>query len=184
MTPFLEVLTRHHTGRPSLLQRCEESLAALESDDWVHTLLVDDKGRGVPWANQQLRHIAPKLVGEWIWILDDDDLCILPSLIDQLRSVVTPFTELVMVRGDFTAHGVGIVPSRSWGRTPVLGDVGMSCFVVRRDCYQRFAHAFPYAPAGDYAFISTVYAGLEPEQMVWLDVVASKDMRWGRGQPE
>ena len=73
-TTFLEIVTRCFR-RPTLLQKNIEALAAQTCDDWEQTFLIDDIGRGVNWANESLAGYAPHLTGQYIWLLDDDDIC-------------------------------------------------------------------------------------------------------------
>jgi len=183
--PFLEIVTRHHAGRPSLIKHNQASLASLTNPDWVQTLLVDDVGRGTPWANRQLASFKPK--GQWVWILEDDDICTRPTIVDELKTIAADkAVQVVMARGDYSTHGVGVIPNRSWGRKPEFADVSMSCFFVRRDTYLRFADHFPARLAGDFAFISAVFDGLGDvgSAVKWHDVQVVKTMQQGQGRPE
>jgi hypothetical protein len=72
---FLEVLTRCYR-RPGLLAANQASLRAQTCADWTQTLLVDEEGRGIAWSYVNMAGYAPHLVGEYVWILDDDDLCV------------------------------------------------------------------------------------------------------------
>ena len=73
--PVLQVLTRCFR-RPSMLVRNLASVAALGAGV-EHTLLVDTLGRGVARVTRRWRQC--RYGGQYIWILDDDDICIFPG---------------------------------------------------------------------------------------------------------
>lgn len=181
--PFLEVLTRTFNARPHLLRINQESLRRQTDPDWVQTLLVDDVGRGIDWASENLAAYAPNLVGDYIWILDDDDTCILPTLVAELKFIVADSDpDVIMIRMD---HGSGrILPGDdSWLCPPVLGQIGCSAFVVRRAVWQRHAMAMEHGHySSDYDLIASIWT--EQPRVYWHDVVASRVMRQSFGRPE
>lgn len=145
-----------------------------------HTFLVDNVGRGVTWSNRNLSQYAP--TGEWVWILDDDDLCIYTRLVSDLKTIVAEHTpDVIMLKMD---HGfLGVLPDdEHWGRPPVFGKIGMSAFVVRRDVWQRHAAHFDQVEGADFSFISAVFAS-DPK-IYWHNVIASQVQRISRGRPE
>lgn len=179
--PFLEILTRTYK-RPTMLAANQASLAAQTSGDWQQTLLVDEVGRGCAWANAQLGQYAPQLVGDFIWILDDDDVCIDESLVEQLSLIVqVAAPDLIMMRMD---HGpLGVLPDGAhWRKRPVRGRIGVSACVIRRELFQRCAWAWGDAYDGDFDFIDAVW---DAKPIVfWYDCIASKVQRISRGAPE
>jgi hypothetical protein len=182
--PFLEIITRHFAQRPKSLIRNMSSLDAQTDDDWMQTLLIDDVGRGVEWANRQLGVYAPDAEGDYIWILDDDDECIRPTLVSELKAIVAEHEpDLIMLRGDCGNYGV-LPPDTLWEQSPQYARICMSGFVVRREVFQWHADAWPNDLAGDYAFISAVYASTPEEKVFWHDVVAMKIQWKGGGRPE
>ena len=84
--PFLEVLTRTYK-RPKMLKRNIDSILTQTDKDFTHTLLNDDVGRGIAWSYQNLASYAPFLVGDYVWILDDDDLAVSQTLIADLKTI-------------------------------------------------------------------------------------------------
>ena len=182
MPPFLEVLTRTFQ-RPHLLAANQASLQAQTSPDWHQTVLVDDVGIGMDAAQARLAEHAPQLIGEWIWILDDDDICIRPQLVEELHTLVVLYApDVIMLRMD---HGpLGVLPDdKHWGKRPVRGQIGCSAFVVVRQVWQW--HASWWRVGGyeaDYAFINSVWE--EKPRIVWHDVIASRVQRISKGAPE
>ncbi len=169
--PLLEVVTRCYK-RPQMLLRNVLSLQKQSDSDWEQTFLVDDVGLGVGASYKRLAHHAP--VGEWVWILDDDDECIYPELVAAVRRIAEtePQTLVIMVRMDHGAE-LGILPDEHvWRKGPMHGHLGCSSYIVRRDVWQRHAHAFTGGHyASDFDFINEIW--MERPQVHWLDVVAS-----------
>jgi hypothetical protein len=67
---LLEIVTRHIQGRPAMLAANMASVKALAkgAPDLVkQTILLDEVGRGVSWANAQLAEFEP--VGDYVWLL-------------------------------------------------------------------------------------------------------------------
>lgn len=177
---LLEVLTRHLSTRPNSLARCIASLQRQTCDRWLQTLLIDDVGRGVEWANRNLAHYAPNLQGDYIWILDDDDICTAPDLVAQLQFLCADSPDVIMAKGYYA--GYGVLPDLGWGIRPLLNHVGSSNFIVRRDIWQQCADAWPDRLAGDYAFINVVFE-LQPKVTWWNKQIMLAGKK-GNGKPE
>lgn len=180
--PFLEVVTRAYK-RPTMLARNIASLRAQTDPDYSQVLLVDEIGIGVPEANAVLSRFVP--MGEWVWVLDDDDMCIYDNLIADLKrvSTETPDIDAIMVRME---HECGIIlPSdEDWktGRMK-LGGVGMSAPIVRRSTWANHCHAF--ASGNYYADFDFIFSLFKSKpRLGWLDVVASKVQRQSVGRTE
>jgi len=179
--PFLEIVTRHMTTRPGYLAQNKASVATMLGD-WRQTFLVDNVGRGVPWANANLGDYAPYLAGEYIWILDDDDLCIYPPLVHDLMDIAAKHDpDVVFLKMDHLGGGV-LPDKRTWGHAPVYGRIGISAYVVRRAVWQ--AHACAWLPKyeSDFTFIEHVWQS--KPRVYWHDVVASRIQRRSVGRPE
>jgi len=156
-----------------MLERNQRSLQSQGDPDWVQSLLVDPVGLGIGASYKRMAHHAP--VGAWVWILDDDDECIWRPLVSDVRRIASehPAAQVIMVRMD---HGpeLGVLPdTQVWEKEPVLGHLGVSSYIVRRDVWQRHAHAFSSGGyASDFDFIADVWR--EQPVIVWHDVVASR----------
>jgi len=179
---FLEVLTRTFGGRPTMLQANMASLQAQTDQDYKHTFLMDWERRGIEWATEQFTVHAPYLDAEYVWILDDDDYCILPTFVAGLKEIaVLNAPDVIFVRMD---HGYGrILPSARWGKSPRVSEIGMSAFVVRREVWQ--AHAGAWTPGkytSDFEFINSVWQSRPATY--WWDVVASRCHRQSVGVAE
>lgn len=181
-SPFFEVLTRTYK-RPTMLARNLAMLAAQSDPDYVQTLLVDEIGIGVAAANARLAEV--EVIGAYVWVLDDDDICVDVGLFSTLRAVIGSMREppaAIVVRVN---HGpLGVLPPMSrWGRLPSCGEIGAPALVVRRDIwYQYRDHWRSNRYEADYDFISAVLS--HESNIVWINVVAAAVQRISRGATE
>jgi hypothetical protein len=177
---LIEVLTRVYK-RPAMLAVNQASLDAQTDSDWVQTLLVDDVGRGVAWANRSMSQYGPNLEGDYVWILDDDDKCIRPTFFADLRGIIEAHNpDVIFVKMDHKERG--ILPGKSWGCEPKHSDIGCSAFVVKREIWQQYAENWNASYAGDFNFINAVF--LSNPKVYWFDVIASQVQRISMGKPE
>jgi hypothetical protein len=177
---FLEVITRTYK-RPELLVANQASLDAQSDDDWIQTVYVDDDGHGVGWANGQMFHYAQVLRGDYIWILDDDDICTRASLVAELKMIVREFEpDVIMLRMD---HGErGILPPVGL-HFPTKGLIGCSAYVVSQEVWKRHAYQWQSANySSDYDFINSILND-KHVSVHWHDVIASKVQRISLGEP-
>jgi hypothetical protein len=155
------------------------------SGDWVQTILEDREGQGVGPANARLGKIGVQLRGRYIWLLDDDDLCVRPTLVDELRQIVAANAapDVIMVRMD---HGPrGIQPDNAhWGGPPTHGHVGCSAYIVRRRVWQMCAHTWRAVYHADFEFAEALFE--RTNHIYWHDVIASRVqcIGFGRGERE
>ena len=84
MSAFLQIITRVYR-RPKMLMANIKSLEAQSDPDWEQTMIVDGEGRGVGDAQAALANFSPYVSGQYIWILDDDDLCVRPNLVMEVK---------------------------------------------------------------------------------------------------
>ena len=177
---FLEVMTRTFVGRrPDFLLRCHLSLRQLEDDNWSHRILVDMQRIGVAHANRWLA--AHEARGEWVWVLDDDDVCCHPALIGDLRWMVdTLGPDVVIVRNRWREPERVLPSDEVWGKRPKMGEIGCSCVISRRDIWNQYRGNWGEAYAGDFDYINGLFdAGLN---VAWLDVVAAEIPRINSGR--
>lgn len=173
---FLEVVTRCYQ-RPNMLMKNVDSITRQRDPDCVHTLLVDNIGLGVAVANAQLATFAPE--GDYVWVLDDDDECIYPELVQDVKEFAG--IPVIVVRMD---HGdLGVLPPLAlWEQPPVEGQIGCSALITRADVWLAERAAWASGRyASDFDFASAV---LTHWPAVWLDIVASRVQRRSIGAPE
>lgn len=177
---FLEVLTRAYK-RPNMLAKNKASLRAQFDDDYIQTIFDDEIGRGIGWSYQNLAAYAPNLAGKYIWILDDDDMAVSQTLVGDLKAIAGAHNpDVIMIRMD---HGErGILPGKNWQKPPMIGDIGCSAFVVKRQVWQRHSGFLGSHYAGDFDFISSIFA--RDYEIYWFDCIASKVQKISLGAPE
>lgn len=178
---FLQVVTRTFGRRPSALARNQGSLADLSDPDWAQTLVMDEAGRGVNWANMNLATVPA--VGDYLWMLDDDDVCVLPSLVGDLKRIVDDGRpDVIMVRAEHAR--LGLLPGRNWRLAPVLRDVSTSNFIVRADVWNAYRAVFAGFDCyeADYRFVA--YLWQQGLNFYWHDVVAVYYAQNSLGAPE
>jgi hypothetical protein len=170
-------------GRKVMMEKNTFSLLELESGDWIQTMLYDEDVCGIGAAQVRLADQAEKLRGDYIWILDDDDRCIRPSLLNELKMIVAKDDpDVIIVKMDHGPRGV-LPTDEVWGERPSLGQIGSSGYIIRRSLWQEHADAFRTARyTSDFDFIDSIWVTLPV--VYWHDVIASEVQMIGLGQRE
>lgn len=179
--PLLTIITRTFGGRPLGLAA---NVASVERqarrDEIQHLIVVDSEGRGVGWAQENLRHVRD-IRGDYVMLLDDDDLLVVDDLIQGLERQVADSPEVVIVQMDM--GGGNIVPSGShWQSQPEHSTIACSCYILRRDVWNEHVADFTPTYDGDFNFIDAVWKCGHP--FVWWPRVVSRIGRVSHGQPE
>ena len=178
---LLEVVTRCNR-RPKMLAVNAASLDAQLCGDWVQTLIKDDTGIGMAAAQAQLARFDP--YGEYVMVLDDDDMLVDRRLVLDLQRIVMTcgHPPAVIVRMDHGDLGV-LPPDELWLKDPVQGRIGVSAIITRRDVWMKHRDAWNSARyESDFDYISSVWAE-HAERIVWHDTVASRVQRRSVGAP-
>jgi hypothetical protein len=141
--------------------------------------MQDAYGVGIAATYERLAEYEPE--GDWQWLLDDDDLCVYPQLVEDLQQIDRLNVDVVMAKMERDGH---VLPDKfTWHRPPQLGHICVSCFIVRRDVWMNYRHAFaPGEYASDFNFIHAVFQG--KTSVYWLDKVIAKTQRISKGKPE
>lgn len=175
---FLTVVTRCYK-RPLMLRINQRSLRQQTDPDYEQLLIVDDVGRGVAWANRVLAGVKPS--GEYVMVLDDDDLLDDPKAIEALKEATADNPELVIFKTDHAK--LGVLPNDLiWGKRPLLGLIGSCSFISRRDVWEQHINSFGKDAAGDYAYLKAVW--FNRPNVVWLDRQLAAVQRISYGAPE
>jgi glycosyltransferase involved in cell wall biosynthesis len=179
---FLQILTRVYR-RPRMLWSNIRSLEAQTDPDWQQTMLVDGEGRGVGAAQAALANFAPYVTGEYVLILDDDDRLIRPTLVAEVKAIVSEHRpNVVMVKMDHR-NGRVLPDAAHWQKEPQLSYIGCSAYIVKRQLWQRYAPVFGGAQyTSDFDFINAIFGS--DADIYWHDVIASQVQRVSMGQPE
>lgn len=178
---FLSVVTRCYK-RPKMLANNVASVRSQTDPDYQQVFIVDDMGRGVGWANRQLVERAHEATGQYVMVLDDDDMLSDETLIETLKGIVEKNRpELIMAKMD---HGeLGILPNDDhWLKRPEHGQIGMSAWVASNELYRGAVQNIGPKRAGDVAFYQALYD--RAASIYWLDQVISQVQRISWGKPE
>ena len=178
---FLTVVTRCYK-RPEMLAINRQSLADQTSQDFEQIFIVDAVGYGVSWANKQFYRHRDEPTGDYILMLDDDDMLTNNDAIKLLKAATADKPDLVMCK--FDCGPWGILPTSSvWlNKWPKLTKVCTPCFITRRDIWYDNIEYFGKPHAGDYNFLAEIWSGLG--SIEWLDIVIGKVQRVSQGAPE
>ena len=175
---FLSVVTRCYK-RPLLLRANQHSLRQQTDPDYEQLFIVDDVGRGLPWANRALQTATPS--GDYVLVLDDDDMLADPEAIEVLKEATADNPELVIFKTDHAK--LGVLPNDLiWGKRPLLGLIGSCSFISRRDVWEQHIHNFGKDAAGDFAYLKAVW--FNRPNVVWLDRQLAAVQRISHGAPE
>lgn len=154
---FLSVVTRS-CGRIRLLARNKRSLAKQFDPDFEHIIITDAEHKGLHEANKSLEQNKHRIKGRYVLILDDDDYISDRSFIKHLKNVAAQHPVDVILFKAYRKPFSDFLPSkRTWGKTPVLGEIGSCCFVVKREIWKQFILKFDRSRHGDYYFIKALF---------------------------
>lgn len=179
--PFLSIVTRCYK-RPTMLEKNIASVKEQTDQDYEHIFLVDMDGHGVSWANHQFYRHRDKPVGDYIYMLDDDDMLTEPTAIERFKEITKSKPDLVMCKFDCGPWGVLPSPGMWINQWPKLTKVGTPCFITRRDVWYDNIRHFCQPTAGDYYFLATIWPNLK--SIEWLDLIVGKVQQIGQGRPE
>ena len=180
-TPFLSIVTRCYK-RPTLLARNISSVQQQRDQDLEHIFIIDEIGIGVGAANQSLALNAHLINGEWVLILDDDDILVYDNYVHNLKVIVERYKADVVISKMRWHLGVEKPEKRWWKRPPVDGHIGSPCFAVRREVWLKHIHTFGTLRGGDFYFIRTLWdAGY---RFHWWKEVTAEILQIGTGRPE
>jgi hypothetical protein len=145
-------------------------------------LLIDEIGRGIEWSHTNMATACPQIKGDYVLVLDDDDLIVVKTCIAELKQAAASGADVIMLKMQIVP-GFIVPEDEFFHAPPVVGHIGISSFVVKRDLW--IANVLHFEPVyhGDYTFIAAVYP--QAEQIVYLDrVMCSTQDGNHHGRPE
>lgn len=178
---FLDVITRHMPKRRHMLRANDAALKAQSDPDFKQWVLTDTAGRGWAYAAEMLVDVAPKLTGEYVLILDDDDLMIHHQAIHELKMAAITRPPAILFRGWHGDLGV-LPPDGAFGRRPQLGKIGSFDFILRRDVFcELVPRSIDGGYCNDFALIDGVFDH-HPGGVIYLDLVICAVMMRSMGK--
>lgn len=180
--PFLTVITRTIPSRTAMLRKNIDSLTMQTDPDYQQLVLKDNQRRGVDWANGRMAERDwSDIEGDYVLVLDDDDLMIENSLIERMKESHTlPRPDLFILRMD---HGpLGILPNdENWECEPMRACQGCSSVIPSRELFKRAVKHYAPQYDGDFDFVKACYDF--SEKTYWLDIVATRVQQIGAFSP-
>ena len=179
--PFLSIVTRCFR-RPTLLARNISSVSSQTDADLEHIFIVDEIGIGKEAANQVLALNKHLVNGQYVLILDDDDILVYDNYVRDLKDIAERYNPDVIISKMRWHLGVEKPEKRWWKRPPKDGHIGSPCFAVRREVWLNHIHAFGTPRGGDFYFIRTLWdAGYK---FHWWKQVTAEILQIGKARPE
>jgi len=178
---FLSVVTRS-CGRTRLLARNRRSLATQIDPDYEHIIITDNEHKGLHEANKSLNQNKHRVNGQYVLILDDDDYISDRSFIKHLKNVAAQHPVDIILFKAYRKPFSDFLPSkRTWGKPPVLGEIGSCCFIVKREIWKQHIFMFAKSRHGDYYFIKALFdAGCSTywinRTMIMVDKIGGKGL--------
>ena len=182
--PFLSIVTRNHPRRPNLLERCKASIEKQTDKDFQHVILYDEEGLGIPYANQMFSNNRHLMTGEYVFILDDDDVLIVDNFVEDMKQVAKEHGDPGIIFIRMLING-SLYPSKEvWEKDKMIANhVGSSCSVVLNKLWQENIEYFVTTETpGDFNFIDAVFS--RNPTVYWQDKVYSEASCLSRGGAE
>jgi hypothetical protein len=163
-----------------LLEICRQSVRVQCDEDWEQVVIEDQVGIGVAGMYREVRRHVDQVHGDYVYMLQDDDMLVDPRFVAQLRKFVeaTKWPEVVIVKIRAQTRELPLI----WREAPRLGRIDLGNFVVRADVWKAHAADFGQRYEGDFDFIMNLWdCGYRFE---WWPRVVAKKVCVGRGRAE
>lgn len=180
--PFMSIVTRHFYKRTEMFKNCCASVSMQKDQDFDHVVIKDMVGIGSAKANRLFCRNKDIVRGEYVFMLDDDDLFTSDEFVGDMKKIVAEHSPgLIFVR---------MLINEELYPTPVVwkkerlhqNHIGTSNVVVRNDLWQKHIERFSDSQIGDFLFINSVF--MEKPKIYWQDRLYSKTTRVSHGQAE
>jgi hypothetical protein len=184
--PFLSIVTRCMEGkRPKGITLNQESVNAQLEKNYEQIFINDPKGYGMLEANKSFAYVSDMIKGQYIHLLDDDDIYIKESFTLRMKEIADRENPDIILFKMYihTGDGDNIYPkSDCWGDIPKIARIGGSCFIVKKELYQRYIHEFGVRRCGDFQFLRALWT--EPNlKAYWHDEIMCES-KPSHGKPE
>jgi glycosyltransferase involved in cell wall biosynthesis len=177
--------------RPKMLSENIDSVLSQTCQDIEQLFLVDHKRSGIQAADKSLYKYREHVLGDFVYILDDDCWLINPSFVGGIKAAAEMGTVrygLFMVesrRPPGPPSNETIFPTRRvWNsQQPVHGTTNCLCYVANSTLWKSHIHNFGTKPwGGDWWFLEAMLHA-SPETL-WIPGIVSESRQLGRGRPD
>lgn len=182
--PFISIITRHFVRRPSMIEENKKSIEKQLDNDYEHMIIEDEIGIGVPLANGLLWRNKDRIKGDYVIILDDDNIFETDDFISDMKVIAAEHNpDVIFIKK--IANDIVFPRESSWNTGNIaIAEIDTSCFVIKNSLWQRYiSYFFNGGLCGDFTFISKIME--EPEiKVFWQDKIYTKALRISGGAPE
>jgi glycosyltransferase involved in cell wall biosynthesis len=183
--PFLTIVTRTHK-RPKALERCRQSVYAQSDQDLEHIIIRDTVGVGVAESHRLLLNAQPH--GDYVAILDDDDLFDTPRVVSHLKAISAAHDPDVVVWK--MCGPLGILPDHHvWEKVPKHGYIGGCNVAVKAHVWNACIGAIatdgqggPPVYHSDLYYLEAIWA--YTSSIYWWNNIVVRVPRVSRGEME
>jgi hypothetical protein len=178
---FLSIVCRRHPKRPTYYKQHIQSLLSQSCKRFHHIALCDLKGKGVPFANKMLYTEMKRITGNYVFILDDDNILNNNSFVADIKEIVEEHApDVIMIKG---IRNNKVYPTDTvWKNKPQFAHIDMANFIVTKEVYQRHAQKFCINRGADYNFIADVFK--QKYKIFWQDKIYSSALSVSFGKEE
>ena len=181
---FLSIVTRRYT-RPLGFANQQKSIKSLTDKSIEQVFIYDHVGLGMLAANKSFAEVKDIIKGEYVFLLDDDDFIVNPNMVSELKQIHKEHNPDVICFRMTIKNNMNnnhYPTEHVWGKAPKIAHIGGSCFVVKREIYQKFIHHFGVVRCGDFYFINEVYNS--GAKFYWHDVLMAETGKVSKGAAE
>jgi glycosyltransferase involved in cell wall biosynthesis len=181
-TPFLTVVTRCFQ-RPQLLQKNIKSLKSQTDKDYEQIFIIDRIGKGLSAADKSLDWFKHYNSGQYIMVLDDDDLILDPQFISYIKVIALKSNpDVIIWRGQFGNINYVLPPvNTNWGKLIEKSKIGSFNYAVKSEFYNQYIHVCRSGITGDFDFINKVLNS-KTLNVIWTDKVFVASQVKGKGR--
>jgi hypothetical protein len=170
--PFLSIITRCMEGkRPKGITANKQSIDSQLHKNFEQVFINDPVGYGMLEANKSFSYVTDIAKGQYIHLLDDDDIYTNDLFTKRMENVARLHNnpEIILFKMKiWTGDGDNIYPKPDcWGDIPKIARIGGSCFIVRKDVYDKHIHQFGIRRCGDFNFLKSVWT--DNPKAIWHD---------------
>lgn len=189
--PFMTIVTRCCL-RPAALIKCIKSVVEQTDQGIEQIFIVDNKRRGLKWANRQFDTCQDRVDGLYVYMLDDDGWLVSPDFVRLVRKLAKAknWPDVILVRS-IMYDGRIMPPKKVWrlnwagGSRPEHWIGNGYCFVVKADVWKQFTPFYhkgmgiTWHTGGDWHFATQMFGSkVRVEQM---DVTGGRSAQRGKG---
>ena len=166
--PFITIVTRCYK-RPEALRNNVRSLKAQTDLDYEQVFIIDRIGHGLAAADQSLNKYKDANCGEYVMVLDDDDMITDNQFIEKLKAIKKAENpDIIIWKGKFFQEQTILPPEDSlWGIRPIRFKIGSFSYCMTHKLFSKYIHVCKTGDTGDFDFIHRVFYSDEKPKISW-----------------